>query len=112
MAGAMDRPLDAAVIRSASRRRRAMAGAALGIVVAGAVHTLKATSRPMINLSTLGVATPLVSAGEDATSLSLSLVAIFLPILVLVGIGLLIWAIIATRRRIRRRRPVLPPSPS
>ena len=87
----------------------------LGVVVAGAVHALKATARPLVNVSTVGVGTPAVSAAEDAASLSLSLVAVFLPLLVLVVVALLVWAGVALRRAARRggrgRRPPPPGGP-
>jgi hypothetical protein len=88
----------------------------LGVVVAGAVHALKATARPLVNVSTVGVGTPVVSAAEDATSLGLSLVAVFLPVLVLVVIALLVWAGVAVRRAAARgggrgRRPPPPGGP-
>jgi stress-induced morphogen len=85
----------------------------LGVVVAGAVHALKATARPLVNVSTVGVGTPVVSAAEDAASLSLSLVAVFLPVLVLVALALLIWAGVAVRRAAARRggRGRRPPPP-
>jgi len=87
----------------------------LGVVVAGAVHAAKATARPLVNVSTVGVGTPVVSAAEDAASLSLSLVAVFLPVLVLVAVALLVWIGVAVRRAARRggrgRRPPPPGGP-
>jgi Domain of unknown function (DUF4126) len=80
----------------------------LGVVVAGAVHALKATARPVVNVSTVGAGTPVVSAAEDAASLGLSLVAVFLPVLVLVVVALLAWAGVAVVRRARRRARAAP----
>ena len=55
-------------------------GVLLGVVVAGVVHATKATARPLVNATTVGeYGTPVVSAAEDAASLGMSLVAIFLP---------------------------------
>jgi Domain of unknown function (DUF4126) len=79
-------------------------GILLGVVVAGLVHATKATARPVVNATTVGTATPLVSAAEDAASLGMSLVAVFLPILVVVVLLLLGWATFALIRRARRRR--------
>ncbi len=79
-------------------------GIALGVVVAGLVHTGKTVARPAVNVSTLGVATPVVSAAEDVTSVTLTLVAIFLPLLVVLPVILLGWALVAIARRWRRRR--------
>lgn len=79
----------------------------LGALVAGVVHTGKTLARPAVNVGTAGLGTPIVSAAEDVTSVSLSLVAIFLPLLVIVMMALLAWAIVAiVRRALRRRRRV------
>jgi hypothetical protein len=75
-----------------------------GIAVAGLVHATKATARPVVNVSTFGIATPFVSAAEDAASLGMSLLAVFAPVLVLVGLLLLAVAMVLALRRLRRRR--------
>jgi uncharacterized membrane protein len=80
-----------------------------GVVVAGLVHAGKATARPVVDAATLGVGAPLVSTAEDGASVGLSLVAIFVPVLVLVGLALLVWAFVALRRR--RRRASAGPAP-
>jgi hypothetical protein len=85
-------------------REHPWVGVLLGVVVAGAVHAAKATARPLVNASTVGTATPVVSAAEDAASLGMSLVAVFLPVLVVVVVLLLGWAAFAVVRRARRRR--------
>ncbi|WP_030919209.1 DUF4126 domain-containing protein [Streptosporangium amethystogenes] len=76
----------------------------LGIGIALAVHIMKTTARPVVNATTAGVGAPVVSTVEDAGALGISLVAIFLPVLVILvvaGLALLAWW---TTRRIRRRR--------
>ena len=88
-------------------------GIVLGVVVAGIVHIGKAVTRPVVNISTLGVGTPVVSAAEDGASVAMSLVAIFLPVLVVLALILLAWAMVVLWRRVRRRRaqrgsPVVP----
>jgi hypothetical protein len=75
-----------------------------GIAVAGLVHAGKASARPVVNATTFGVATPLVSAAEDGVSLTMSLLALFAPVLVLVGLLLLGLAMFLVVRRLRRRR--------
>ncbi|MDO5719810.1 MAG: DUF4126 domain-containing protein [Actinomycetaceae bacterium] len=55
----------------------------VGVVIALVIHLLKSLSRPVANVATAGVAAPVISAGEDATSLALSLVAVFIPVLVI-----------------------------
>jgi hypothetical protein len=79
-------------------------GVLLGVTVAGIVHATKATARPVVNATTVGVGTPVVSAAEDVASLAMSLVAVFLPVLVVVALLLVGWAAYAMLRRVRRRR--------
>jgi Domain of unknown function (DUF4126) len=76
----------------------------LGVLVAGLVHTGKATARPVVNTATAGFGAPVVSTVEDGTSLGLSLVAVFLPALVIVALALLALAVFWLWRRLRRRR--------
>ncbi|WP_436496521.1 DUF4126 domain-containing protein [Actinokineospora sp. HUAS TT18] len=84
----------------------------LGIVTALIVHLMKSTARPVINASTVGLGGPVVSAVEDAGSVSLSFVAIFLPILVIVFLIALAFMVVWTYRKVRafrartKRRPV------
>jgi hypothetical protein len=78
-------------------------GWVLGLVVAGVVHATKAAVRPVVNTTTVGVGTPVVSVAEDAASLGMSLIAIFIPILVLLALGLLAWGAYVIVRRGRRR---------
>ena len=88
-------------------------GVVLGIVVSGLVHTGKMAARPAINAGTLGAGAPVVSTAEDGASLGLSLVAIFIPLLVIVALialaWLLIWLWLKVRRWRRRRESRLGP---
>ncbi|GAA0924114.1 DUF4126 domain-containing protein [Nonomuraea longicatena] len=82
----------------------------LGIAMALAVHALKSTARPIVNVGTAGAGAPVASTVEDAGSLGVSLVAIFLPLLVLVLlVGLAVFAWWLIRRVRRRRRPPATP---
>jgi hypothetical protein len=90
-------------------RERPWVGWLAGVAVAGLVHAGKASARPVVNATTLGVGTPVVSAAEDATSLGMSLIALFAPVLVMVGLLLLLLAMVLGFRRLRRRRR--PPVP-
>jgi len=76
----------------------------IGIVVAGLVHTGKAAARPVINAATVGVGAPVVSTVEGGTSLGLSLVAVFLPALVILALALLAAAMLWLWLRLRSRR--------
>ena len=76
----------------------------LGLITAGTVHGAKAAFRPMANVSTGGTAAPVVSVTEDVASVGLSLIAIFIPALVIVALLLFAWAVWRWRRRRRSRR--------
>lgn len=56
----------------------------IGVGIALVVHLMKSLSRPVANVTTAGFAAPVLSAGEDLTSIGLSLVAIFIPALVVI----------------------------
>lgn len=90
-------------------------GAVAGIAVAGTVHAGKALSRPVVNAGSLGVATPFVSAAEDASSAVVSIIAILVPILVvvvLVLIGYALYRVFQFRRSwVRRWEARLGPQP-
>jgi amino acid transporter len=78
---------------------------AAGVLIALCVHTTKAATRPVINATTAGFGAPVVSTIEDVGSIVMSLLAVLLPILVLLGLVLLVsTAIWAFRRRGQRRR--------
>ena len=77
---------------------------AAGVVIAFTVHGVKAASRPVINATTAGVGAPVASTAEDFSSVVLSVLAILLPVLVLVGLVLLIFAGVWVIRRRRQRR--------
>lgn len=87
------------------------AGVVLGVVVAGLVHGGKAVSRPVINAGTAGLGAPVVSTAEDGASVTIALVAIFLPVLVvlvlLALVATFVWAMVSLRRMRRRRGPDL-----
>jgi uncharacterized membrane protein len=78
-------------------------GIVLGVVVALIVHSGKMAARPVINAATLGAGAPVVSTVEDGASVGLSLIAIFLPILIIAVLGILIWVWLRIRRLGRRR---------
>src|SRR5262249_52626784 len=55
---------------------------AAGAIIALSVHGVKATARPVVNATTLGVGAPVASVVEDVFSVTMSLVAIVVPILI------------------------------
>lgn len=70
-----------------------------GLLVAGSVHTVKATARPVVTTTTAGVMNPVVSAGEDVASLVVAVLSILLPILgLLVLLAFVIWLVRRRRR--------------
>ena len=82
-------------------------GVVLGIITSGLVHTGKTVARPAINAGTLGFGAPIASTVEDGASVGLSLVALFIPVLVVVALVALAWLLIwlwVKVRRWRRRR--------
>jgi uncharacterized membrane protein len=79
----------------------------IGVVIALAVHIAKATSRPVINAATFGLATPVVSAGEDVGSILLTILALLLPALVVIALGGVVVGFVLLFRRGRKRRLVV-----
>lgn len=76
----------------------------IGLLIALTVHGAKATARPVMNVATVGVAAPIVSTAEDATSTGLSFVSIIVPVLVIVFLIVMIWLFFRWRKRRRERR--------
>jgi hypothetical protein len=74
-----------------------------GIVLSLIVHGTKAAARPVINGMTMGVGAPVASTVEDGASLSMSVVAIVLPVLVLLFLAALVVLIVWLIRRRRTR---------
>lgn len=87
----------------------------IGVVIALAVHAVKATVRPAANVATVGLAAPVISTVEDVTSLGLSVLAIVVPVVALVVIAGLVVAVVLLLRARRRKsaaRGAAPPSAS
>jgi len=77
---------------------------AAGVLIALCVHGVKATARPVVNVSTAGFGAPVVSTIEDFGSALMSVLAILAPVLALVGIVLFVWLAVVVVRRRRRKR--------
>jgi len=73
-----------------------------GLILAGGVHAVKATARPVVTTFTGGLANPIVSTAEDAISAGVSLTAILAPILSVL-ILLTIFALVFLWYRGRRK---------
>lgn len=79
----------------------------IGVVTALVVHLVKAGTRAAANAVSAGTAAPVMSVGEDAVSVGLVFSAILVPLFVLViliVLGLLVWSMFRSYRRIRDRR--------
>ncbi|MBU4337398.1 MAG: DUF4126 domain-containing protein [Actinobacteria bacterium] len=86
-------------------REHSWVGIVVGVLVAAAVHTTKATVRPMVNVATGGWGAPVVSTAEDGVSLGLSVVAVLVPVLVVVVLAVMVAVVVRLlRRRAARRR--------
>ena len=74
----------------------------LGFVVAGSVQLGRTALRPASTALTGGLGNPLVSAAEDGTSLLLSVLAVFAPVLAVT----LLLALVYLAYRLWQRRPL------
>ncbi len=74
-----------------------------GLLVAGGVHAVKATARPVVTGTTGGLLNPVVSFVEDLLSLTLAVLSIVVPVLGLLLLLLIILWIVRWRRRRRAR---------
>lgn len=81
----------------------AIVGIMIGAPTSLGFHTLKAGTRVASSAATLGCANPILSLIEDVISLSLSLLAIFVPMAVPIALALLVWLLWLVAKRIRRR---------
>ncbi|MEU4422620.1 DUF4126 domain-containing protein [Actinoplanes sp. NPDC024001] len=79
----------------------------IGGLIALGVHGVKTASRPVVNASTAGFGAPVASTAEDFGSVVMSVLAIVLPVLVLIGLLVLllgtVWVVRKRRRRKRER---------
>ncbi|MBN1313979.1 MAG: DUF4126 domain-containing protein [Anaerolineales bacterium] len=78
---------------------------ACGVLLAGGVHAIKATARPIVTTTTAGVGNPIVSVAEDIVAGIISILSVVIPILMacilIIIITTSIW--LTWRRRSRRR---------
>ncbi|MCE4024480.1 DUF4126 domain-containing protein [Microbacterium sp. Au-Mic1] len=75
-----------------------------GIVIALAVHAVKATGRVAANAATAGVAAPVLSTTEDIAAFLLSATAIIVPVVAaILLVALIVGIAVVVRRRSRRR---------
>ena len=74
-----------------------------GLLVAGTVHIVKATARPVVTAASMGTANPIVSTGEDILSAATAFLSILLPvllaILLLIATAVIGWWLWSIRKR-------------
>lgn len=76
-----------------------------GLLVAGSVHAAKSlVARPIIEASTAGIGTPVVSTVEDVFATVISVLAVALPLLMLILLILIVWWIFWFVGRLKSRR--------
>ena len=80
----------------------------MGVITALVVSLTKSAVRPAANVATAGVAAPVLSTLEDATSVSLVFIAILVPVLVLVVLLALAYGVFRLLRRRRRSAAATP----
>ena len=74
-----------------------------GVLIAGGVHAVKASSRPVVNVSTAGVGTPVVSTLEDVGALIVTVLALIAPWVAAALIAALVLLAVILVHRWRRR---------
>lgn len=77
----------------------------LGLVAAGSVHAVKATTRPIVTATTGGIGNPVVSVIEDIASFTMALLAILVPLMAVLMVAIVAFWIL--RRRSRQPVPTL-----
>jgi hypothetical protein len=76
----------------------------LGLVLAGSVNAVKVTTRPAVTVGTAGLFNPVVSIAEDMVATIASVIAIFLPALVILILAVFAISSILLLRRFRGSR--------
>lgn len=80
----------------------------LGMLSAGSVHAVKATSRPVITATTGGLGNPLVSMLEDMVAGGATVLALAAPLLaallMAIILGVAFWVVWRWRQRRKKRR--------
>ena len=108
LAGAVVAPVSGAILFAGQTGLETdlptLAAVLLGGATAGSIHAGRTAVRPVSTATTGGVGNPLLSLGEDLTSLLLVVAAFVLPLLALVLLLALAVTFLSARRRFRRQR--------
>lgn len=75
----------------------------IGLVLALSTHIAKASGRAVVNVSTAGLGAPVVSTIEDVSALTITVLAILVPVLVIVFLLILVAMLLWVRQRLARR---------
>lgn len=75
----------------------------LGLLAAGGVHAVKATTRPVITATTGGLLNPLVSIIEDVVAAVVTILALIAPILAIIVFAVFVLGMWRLLRAFRRR---------
>jgi hypothetical protein len=76
-----------------------------GVLIAGGVHAVKASARPVVNVSTAGAGAPVVSTLEDIGAVIVTVLALLVPVIAaIVIVTVVVLAIVLIRRWRRRHR--------
>ncbi len=76
-----------------------------GLLVAGSVHAAKSVvARPVVDVATAGMGTPVVSTLEDIFATVVSVLSILVPILMVIIVFLTIWLIASIINRRRKQK--------
>jgi hypothetical protein len=74
--------------------------AGAGVVLGGSIHLGRSAVRPVVSATTGGAGNPVVSAVEDVIALSLTVLAILIPVLsFLLLVALVVWAVKLVQHR-------------
>jgi len=89
----------------------------IGLLAAGGVHGVKATTRPAITVSTGGLGNPIISMIEDGVAFVTSILAIIAPIIAIImmgALGLVLWWMYRKVRQMTSfvKRPPESPDPT
>jgi hypothetical protein len=104
------RPIAGAILFAASTNAIAEIHPVLamvcGLLIAGTVHVVKATARPLVTAATAGMGNPVVSSVEDVLSAATAFLSVLLPTLIGVVLLLAVSIIGWWLWRLGRRRSV------
>lgn len=75
----------------------------LGLLAAGSVHAVKASTRPAITATTGGLLNPLVSIIEDVVSAVVTILALIAPVVAILVFALFVFGMGRLLRSFRRR---------